>query len=52
MNLDHRLFQNRKPDCLKIVANGKQCPAATILNVDGFPSVTREDEAIDRRRIL
>jgi hypothetical protein len=31
---------------LKIVANGKQCLAATILNVDKFTSMTSEDEAI------
>ena len=32
----------------KIVANGKQCLAATVLNVDKFTSMTSEDEAITR----
>ena len=31
---------------LKIVANGKQYLAATVLNVDKFTSMTSEDEAI------
>lgn len=31
---------------LKIVAGGKQCLAATVLNVDKFTTMTSEDEAI------
>jgi hypothetical protein len=31
---------------LKIIADGKQCLAATILNVEKFTTMTSEDEAI------